>query len=226
MGPTGETGATGETGPTGPTGETGATGETGPTGPTGATGETGPTGATGETGPTGATGETGATGPTGETGPTGATGETGPTGPTGETGATGPTGETGPTGPTGETGPTGASETFEAPGIKRVSSGLVRVPRSRVIKAIRVTCPDGTCRILRGMTMLKVRGKQFYSQSLFSRSPIEAGDTGIIRVRIPNKRVWMRLDRGRRSGAVAIAVTVASSNGLRTTENFRIALKR
>jgi hypothetical protein len=94
-----------------------------------------------------------------------------------------------------------------------------------VFNAIRVTCPDGTCRITRGVTTAKILGRNVLANSVFNRGTIPEGKRRIIKIKLPSRRVWRQLRRVK-SGAVVIAVTVKSNNGLRTTESFRIGLKR
>jgi hypothetical protein len=95
-----------------------------------------------------------------------------------------------------------------------------------VFNAIRVTCPDGTCRITRGVATAKVRGRNVLANSIFNRNAIREGQRRIIRIKLPRRNAWRQLRRGVKSGAVVISVTVKSNNGLRTTEAFRIGLKR
>lgn len=177
----------------------------------------------GPTGPSGPTGNTGPIGPTGDTGATGPTGDTGATGPTGDTGATGPTGDTGPTGPTGTTGP---NPELIRPTIHRFRKGVVRVPKNRVFKALRVKCVDGDCQIKRAVPNLRIRGKAYNSTTIFPKKKIQAGQSAVVKVKFFNAKAWKRLKKGKKSGVVTVSVTVVSSNGMRTTEAMRFGLKR
>jgi hypothetical protein len=95
-----------------------------------------------------------------------------------------------------------------------------------VFNAIRVSCPDGACQITRGVTSAKVRGQNVLANSIFTRGRIPEGKRRIIKIKLPSRRVWRNLRPGVKSGAAVISVTVRSNNGLRTTESFRIGLKR
>ena len=168
--------------------------------------------------PTGPTGETGATGETGETGATGATGETGSTGPIGPTGDTGATGETGPTGPIGPGFDSGS------PRFSKLTRRVIKVPSSRRINVIKVSCPAGDCRIRKAAARFTVRGRAVSGKAIFRASEFPAGSSAVIKVKVP-KRVYRRLSAGK-SGVISVSVLATSSNGSRNQNTLRNGLRR
>jgi len=103
---------------------------------------------------------------------------------------------------------------------------VVRVPRNLVFNAIRVSCPDQSCQITRAVTQLRISGVGRNVNSIFSRATIPAGQSKIIKIKLPSVAAWQTLRRGAKSGVASVSVTVQSANGIKTTVSFRIGLKR
>ncbi len=177
-----------------------------------------------DSGPTGATGATGATGVTGATGATGVTGATGATGDTGDTGATGATGDPGDTGPTGPTGPRGPGFGDNSPRFNKLTERTIKVPSNRRVKAVKVTCRGGNCRIRRATARYTVGGQAFSGREIFQKTTFAAGRSAIITVKVP-KRVHRRLDSSK-SGTLNVSVLATSSNGSRNQNTLRNGLRR
>ncbi|MCO5314938.1 MAG: collagen-like protein [Solirubrobacterales bacterium] len=168
-------------------------------------------------------------GPEGSPGTPGAPGSPGVPGTPGNPGAPGApgtSGATGATGPTGRQGPPGLNPDLYKPDVIRVSRPVVRLTRSRSFTAVRVKCPNGTCRIRRATTVARVRGGGVNSGARFSTRPIPAGGSRVVKLRLVTNRAWRRLARNRKSGSIVVTVGVSSSNGIRVSETFRFGLKR
>jgi hypothetical protein len=161
--------------------------------------------------------------PTGPTGTTGATGTTGPAGANGTTGQSGATGTIGATGPSGPTGPTGPGFNAGAPRFSKVSTDPIRVPASRRISVVRVTCLSGICRILKAAVRFNVRGLVFSSPAIFSSDPFAGGGERLVSARVP-ANVYRRLTSAG-SGNVSVSLA-ASANGSRNQGTLRSVLRR
>jgi hypothetical protein len=92
--------------------------------------------------------------------------------------------------------------------------------------ALKVSCPNGTCRIVRASSALLIKGEVKPSATIFSKESFESPTTRIIKVKLSSRKAWRGLTKGAKSGLATVAVTVASSNGLRNTVNLRFGLKR
>jgi len=137
----------------------------------------------------------------------------------------GPQGNDGPEGPKGDKGAPGTSPQ-KRPLVVRVSSRLVKVPRSRVITVAKVICHAETCRIGRVVPSLRIRGVGYDSRVIFSRRSFGRQKVGLIKVRIMSGRAWEKLEKGRRSGSVSLNVTVIAEGGSWITIPIRVGLRR
>ncbi|MGA7436118.1 MAG: hypothetical protein WBW44_10965, partial [Solirubrobacterales bacterium] len=163
-------------------------------------------------------------GPTGATGSTGAPGSTGATGSTGTTGDTGDTGATGVTGDTGPIGPAGPGSGSNSPRFTKLTSRTVKVAPNRRVKAVKVKCRGGDCRIRRATARYSVGGKAFSGREIFQKTTFAAGTSAVITVKVP-KRVYRRLG-STKSGTLNVSVLATSSNGSRNQNTLRNGLRR
>ena len=111
------------------------------------------------------------------------------------------------------------------PRIERPGRTPRRVKSNRVIKAAKVKCVDGTCRIRKVQVRFDIGSRIFNGVGRFSKKKIATGKTRVIRTTM-KRRLYRKLKRGKLSGTVTAVVTATSSNGARNREEIRTGLKR
>jgi len=144
--------------------------------------------------------------------------------PTGATGDQGATGETGVTGPSGPTGPIGPGFDSSSARFSKLTNRTIKVPPSRLIKVVRVSCRGGECRIRRATAIFRVGGAAFSGRAIFQASTFASGSSAVVSVKVP-KRVYRRLST-RKSGTISVSLLATSSNGTRNQNTLRNGLRR
>ena len=106
----------------------------------------------------------------------------------------------------------------------KITKRTIKVPSSRLIKAVKVKCRGGDCRIRRATARYILGGKAFSGKAIFQASPFASGSSAVIKVKVP-KRVYRRLGK-KKSGTMNISVLATSSNGTRNQNTLRNGLRR
>jgi hypothetical protein len=105
-----------------------------------------------------------------------------------------------------------------------VNEGVIRVPASRQISVVRVTCRVGTCRIGKATVRFSARGMVFTSTADFATAPFPAGSSRVISTQVPQGAL-NRL-RSVKSGAVNVSLVAVSDDGSRNQGTLRNGLRR
>jgi len=97
--------------------------------------------------------------------------------------------------------------------IRKAKRGTITVGPNRTFALARITCPRGTCSI-QGVdrASVRVRGRSYRAKAIFPTGSFAAGQTRLLKVRIP-QAAYGRLAR-RKSGIVSVfSVSVANDSG-------------
>lgn len=110
--------------------------------------------------------------------------------------------------------------------VRKFRKGLNRVPGSRILRAVTVTCQIGPCEIKRLRTRVIARGRKLGAvSSTVSRAKMSSGQSRVIRVTLPES-AWRRLGT-KRSGQLRVNVGVTAEGGRRAVRRgIRIGLRR
>ena len=112
--------------------------------------------------------------------------------------------------------------------IVRARTGVIRVPRNRVINVGRVECLNGTCQVTQATIRVRVRGVNYRANVRGASGSFSAGTTRTIQAVVP-QRAFNGLRKSRKSGRVDVVIRAEATAGAVTTtksKNFGNGLRR
>ena len=114
--------------------------------------------------------------------------------------------------------------TCRPPSFSKLTRRVIKVPSSRRIRVVRVSCRGGECRIRKATAFFTAGGRTSRGRTSFRASSFPSGSSAVISVKVP-KRVYSRL-KNTKSGSLNVSVLATSSNGTSNQNTLRNGLRR